>query len=139
MIGHAKSSCKHQTLHNQIADDDDMYGPWVKAEADEYTMVLEGSYLWRVEIPRGEIFDTFFKEVNTDRQDDDENKAEFTKPVEGDRVEEHGPAENRVDPAEIESMKGVRTSPVKSIVKSDTSYQSYQILGMENQFQNPVW
>lgn len=68
MIWYAKYQCKHSIVQNQIADRD-MYGPWVRAEMDVYTVVSEGTYLRKGEIPRGEIFDTFTGEVNLDHKD----------------------------------------------------------------------
>lgn len=40
------------------------YEPWLRAEEDALTVVSDGHYLKRVEIPRGEIFDSFQEELN---------------------------------------------------------------------------
>lgn len=76
MIEHAKNQCKHHTFHNQVVDGD-MYGPWVRAEADAYTVVSEGTYLRRVKISRGEIFNTFTREVNMDHKDEEAKGKEI--------------------------------------------------------------
>lgn len=47
----------------------DMYRPWLRAEPDAYTVIREPYGLRIVEILRGEIFDTFTGEVNTDATD----------------------------------------------------------------------
>ncbi|KAH7521513.1 hypothetical protein FEM48_Zijuj07G0041500 [Ziziphus jujuba var. spinosa] len=67
-IGHGIKSCKQPLLHNQITNGD-LYGAWLRGKADVYTVVFEGNYLRIVEIPRGEIFDTFSDDINTDARD----------------------------------------------------------------------
>ncbi|KAH7514285.1 hypothetical protein FEM48_Zijuj11G0072400 [Ziziphus jujuba var. spinosa] len=41
-------------------------------KADVFTVVSEGSYLRRIEIPRGEFFDTFSNDTNTNKKDAEE-------------------------------------------------------------------
>lgn len=62
-MGHGKSNCNAENPSNQ-SQGENVYGPWLRVEADAYTVVKESYGLRRVEIPRGEIFDTFSKEVN---------------------------------------------------------------------------
>lgn len=80
MIGHSKNLCKLNIAHNQIVDGD-MYGPWVRAEADAYTVVTAGSYVKRVEIPMGEIFDTFAGEINQDHKDGETSGKDEDLPI----------------------------------------------------------
>ncbi|KAH7524708.1 hypothetical protein FEM48_Zijuj06G0148200 [Ziziphus jujuba var. spinosa] len=50
-----------------IADfEGDEFGRWLRAELNAYTIVKEQDYLKRMEIPYGEIFDTFTADVNND-------------------------------------------------------------------------
>lgn len=42
----------------------ELYGPWLRSEADAFTVMRVGHYLRRVEIPRGEIFDSLQKDLN---------------------------------------------------------------------------
>ncbi|KAH7537522.1 hypothetical protein FEM48_Zijuj03G0102000 [Ziziphus jujuba var. spinosa] len=74
MIGHGKASYDQPFSHNQIISKD-LYDPWLMAEADVFTMVSEGNYLRKVEISRGEIFDTFSDDTNTNDRDE-ENVAQ---------------------------------------------------------------
>lgn len=68
LIGHGKYSCSQPLSHNQITNGD-LYGPWLRVEADAFTVISEGSYLRRVEIPQGKIFYTFSSDTNTDLKD----------------------------------------------------------------------
>lgn len=65
LLGHRKSSCKQPLVNNQLLKED-LYGPWMRAEVDAFTVVAAGPRLRRVEIPRREIFNAFEKEMNTD-------------------------------------------------------------------------
>ncbi|KAH7522237.1 hypothetical protein FEM48_Zijuj07G0117000 [Ziziphus jujuba var. spinosa] len=42
VIGHGNAACAHPTLHNQLSDGY-LYGPWIHAEADAYSIVVEAS------------------------------------------------------------------------------------------------
>ncbi|KAH7522239.1 hypothetical protein FEM48_Zijuj07G0117200 [Ziziphus jujuba var. spinosa] len=63
VIGHGNAACAHPTLHNQLSDGY-LYGPWIHAEADAYSVVVEGSSLRRMELPRKEIFDPLSSDSN---------------------------------------------------------------------------
>lgn len=65
IIGHGQATRKLSTSGNQ-ATNGALYGPWLRAEAGAYTVVSEGSFLRRVKILRGEIFDSLFEDTNTD-------------------------------------------------------------------------
>lgn len=74
MIGHGQATCMVNDTPTSV-DEGELYGPWLRAEVDAFTVVKEGYYLRRVEIPRGEIFDSFqedLNEVNTGETDSSE-------------------------------------------------------------------
>lgn len=142
MIGHAKNQCKLNIVHNQIADGD-MYGPWVRAKADAYTVVSEGSYLRRMEILRGEIFYSFSNEINTDCKDGDSSgrEADITESVEEDnRAKWVELKENRVNSADtVNVVETIEEVGDNAGMEKAESHQSDQILGMNNKFQNSIF
>ncbi|KAH7515185.1 hypothetical protein FEM48_Zijuj10G0000300 [Ziziphus jujuba var. spinosa] len=62
--------CENSSCTNIIISED-LYGPWLSAEADAFTMVAECSYLRRIKIPRGDYFNTFSNDTNTDNRNED--------------------------------------------------------------------
>lgn len=139
-MGHAKSSCKLYTIHIQLADGD-MYGMWVQAYA--YTVVSKGTFLIRMEIWRGVIFDTFTGEVNTNHKGTTKNGKDLSlseSRMAGERVEVAEPVEGRVNSGRIEKvaedLEGVSDGPVQGFEKSELSHQSEQDLGLNTQIQN---
>lgn len=73
-MGHSKASCTTGNALN-LYNCDDVYGPWLRAEPDAYTIVNELYGLRRVKIPRGDIFDTFSKEINMDVKNGEDDPA----------------------------------------------------------------
>lgn len=62
-IRHGKTSCS--SLIDPINSyDRELYGPWLLAKADIFTVIREGHYLRRMEIPKGEIFDFLQEDLN---------------------------------------------------------------------------
>lgn len=72
-LGHTKTSCVVLTSHNQITNSN-VYGALLRAEANAYKVVREGDYLRQVEIPRGELFDSFSSDGNSDHTSEVEVK-----------------------------------------------------------------
>lgn len=61
VIGHSKVTCGSPKISSHL-EGGDLYGPWIRAEANMFTVVSEG--LRRVEIPRREIFYSLHKDLN---------------------------------------------------------------------------
>lgn len=73
-MGNSKASCSAGSVLNH-SHSDDVYGPWLRSEPDTYTVVKEPYSLRRVEIPRGDIFDTFSRVINTDARNGEDELA----------------------------------------------------------------
>lgn len=51
----------------------DLYGPWIKAEAEAALLIRERGNLRRVENMKNEHFDNFSKDINTDEINGEED------------------------------------------------------------------
>lgn len=75
-IGHGKSSCQFSNIAIPSTESS-QYGPWIRAEMNEFAIVREGHFLRLVEVPRGELDDSLSDEINRDvRVEKDENNNE---------------------------------------------------------------
>lgn len=50
MMGHLLAACL-QSKRQESSKNDFLYEPWIRAELSAYTLVFEGSFLYRIEIP----------------------------------------------------------------------------------------
>lgn len=61
IIGHLKQKCKAK-VNTSAKTEGDEHGAWLRAESGSFTVVNEGSYLRRIENPRGDYVDWYLKE-----------------------------------------------------------------------------
>lgn len=97
-----------------------------------------------MEIPRGEIFDTFAGEVNLDHNDGDTNgrDVDITESVlEDDRMEGMEPEVSRVNSADMVNPVEVSEEVGRSAGMEDAemSNQSDLLLGKDNKIQNHIF
>lgn len=65
ILGHVERNCPASETSN-IRILGDLYGPWLKAEAEAALLVRDGERLRRVENKKSEHFDNFSDDINTD-------------------------------------------------------------------------
>ncbi|KAH7519184.1 hypothetical protein FEM48_Zijuj08G0008700 [Ziziphus jujuba var. spinosa] len=75
-----KAGCTLPSTQNHTTNGD-LYGPWLRAEADSHTAIYGGSVLRRIELPQGDFSDTFLGDTNIDPKNAEAMDDEMAKGV----------------------------------------------------------